>query len=148
MGRGGSPGRSSFVAYWAPVLFYLGLILTVSSIPGPRLEPLRLASWDKLAHAIEYAGLSLLLARALAAAGPWRGTPSPLKVTLVALVAAIAWGAIDENFQRLTGRQPDIFDFLADSVGVILAQAARFAARASRPASSRGQDSRRQERKS
>jgi VanZ family protein len=123
MGDGGSR-RSPFVVYWVPVLVYLCLILAVSSLSGRTLEPLRLASWDKAAHAVEYAVLSLLVARALAHDGPWERAPSPRAIAAIAFAAAVAWGAIDESYQRLTGRQPDVFDWLADSAGALAAQAA------------------------
>lgn len=116
--------------YWLPVLLYLGLILAVSSIPGRTLAPLRLASWDKLAHAVEYGILSVLLARALREAGLRRGAPAPRTVALLAVLGAVAWGAIDESYQHLTHRVPDAFDLVADAVGAILVQARRLAARA------------------
>jgi VanZ family protein len=120
--------RGPFVRFWAPVVAYLALTLVASSIPPKELKPLALGGWDKLAHAIEYAGLSAVVARALRGAGPWSGAPSRRAVALAALAASVAWGAIDETYQRVTGRQPDPFDLLADGAGALLAQAASLAA--------------------
>ncbi len=122
MGRGGSWRRSPLAFYWLPVFLYAALILALSSIPAPRLEPLELAGWDKLVHAVEYGVFSALIARALHAAGPRRLASSARGVALVAIVAASGYGALDEAYQGRAGRDADPFDLAADGAGAVLAQ--------------------------
>ena len=53
---------------WGPPLVYMAAIFAVSHVPGEDLGSVR---YDKLVHALEYAVLAALLARALAG-GLWR----------------------------------------------------------------------------
>lgn len=122
MGDGGQR-RNAFVFYWLPVVLYATLILAVSSIPPSRLEPLELSGWDKAAHAVEYAILSVLLSRALRGAGPGRLASSAGATALVAILVTGCFAALDEAYQSRTGRDPDPYDALADGAGAVLAQA-------------------------
>ncbi len=122
MGRGGSWRRSPLAFYWLPVFLYAALILTLSSIPPRRLEPLRLAGWDKVAHAVEYGVFGALIARALRGAGPRRLAASARGVALAAIVAASGYAALDEAYQARTGRDADPFDLAADAAGAAVAQ--------------------------
>jgi VanZ family protein len=71
--------------------------------------------WDKVAHGTEYGLFCLLLLRGL------RGTfPSARGSTIAvwAVLIAAAYGASDEFHQSFVpGRDPDVFDFLADTGG-------------------------------
>lgn len=112
-----------FLRYWLPLIGYVGLIFTLSA--QPRLQaPLRFQNSDKIIHAFEYAGLGVLLLAMLRASNPRR----PIVASaLLAVLAGMSIGAIDENFQRaIPGRMCDLVDWFADSTGVIVAQMAAY----------------------
>ena len=74
---------------------------------------------DKDAHSLLYAGLAVLLVRALAGAS-WRGVTIP--VCLLAIVLAAGYGATDEFHQRFVPeRTADLLDLAADTVGAAVA---------------------------
>ena len=101
---------------WALAIGYAVLILTVSSILSDEFPvgmPLHL---DKVAHAVEYAILVLLVCRA------WR-TPTSKTLILIALSCTI-YGILDELHQYLiVGRDPSVWDAAADAVGCTIAAA-------------------------
>ena len=106
--------RSRFL--WTPVVAYMALIFALSSISRPPALP---HGVDKDAHAVLYAGLGVLLVRALA--GGWRR-----RVTLVAAIGAVAmaaaYGVSDEYHQSFVPlRQVEALDVLADTVGAAAA---------------------------
>jgi VanZ family protein len=97
---------------WLPVALYLGLIFYLSSLANP-LPVLTQHVWDKLLHATEYAGLGVLLVRGLRGEGmPWR------TAVLLAMLLASLYGASDEWHQSFVpGRDSDVNDWYADTVG-------------------------------
>ena len=109
---------SLFLRYWLPVILYIGLIFTASSIPGrdiPTLFPFS----DKLEHLTEYSLFGLLLGRAFrfTVGGGWGKFWSLATVAFGGLVSGM-----DELYQRLTpGRTSDIRDWAVDVTAVTLA---------------------------
>ena len=108
-----------FLIYWLPVLLYVTVILTLSAQPYLQ-NPLKFHNSDKLCHLLEYGGLGILLARAL------RGTMR-VRIALFAAMMAIGVGSLigagDEYFQSfIPGRESSVFDWMADTLGVMLAQ--------------------------
>jgi len=107
--------------FWLPVLAYVCLILTLSAQPHLKV-PLNFNNADKLCHLLEYGALGFLLARAL------RGTlrvRRPALAAMMAIVIGSAIGAGDEYFQSFVpGRDSSVYDWMADTTGVILAQIA------------------------
>ena len=107
--------------FWLPVLAYVCLILTLSAQPHLKV-PLNFNHADKLCHLLEYGALGFLLARAL------RGTlrvRRPALAAMMAIVIGSAIGAGDEYFQSFVpGRDSSVYDWMADTTGVILAQIA------------------------
>ena len=105
---------------WLPVLAYVLLIFVLSAQPGlsvPGTWPYR----DKLAHMLEYGGLSWLLYRAVRDTWPTRSGAQRIALTLFAISAL---GACDEKFQTGTpGRDSSVYDWMADTVGATFAQA-------------------------
>ncbi len=96
----------------------MGAIFYASSLTAP---PTPEDVSDKILHLVTYAGLTLLLVRALASAR-WAN------VTLVSLAAACAitvlYGMSDEWHQTWTeGRTPELGDVAADAAGALLAAA-------------------------
>jgi VanZ family protein len=100
---------------WLPPILYAVLIFHLSADSNP-LPALTSLVWDKALHAIEYAGLGLLLCRAFRGerVGWW------LSVAL-ALVVASAYAGSDEWHQSfVAGRDSDIVDWVADTIGAVL----------------------------
>lgn len=119
------PASPRFALYWGPVLVYMALIFVVSAqsklphITGP-------LGWDKLHHAASYAVLTLLSLRA-AARVPIAPSVSP---SVQALIITLVYGASDEFHQHFVpGRSMDIFDWLADATGAVIALAAAWLVR-------------------
>lgn len=100
---------------WGPALLWAAAIFTLSSQATlPRVPDF--VAWDKLQHALGYAVGGFLLARAL------RGHPRA-----VALAAALGsmYGVSDEVHQAFVpGRNSDVLDWAADTVGVLAGVAA------------------------
>ena len=90
----------------------MGLIFYLSAQANP-LPLLTAHVWDKLLHAIEYAGLGVLLLRAFKGERlPWR------TALLLALVLTSLYGASDEWHQSFVpGRDSEIADWYADTTG-------------------------------
>jgi VanZ family protein len=72
--------------------------------------------WDKLLHTIEYAGLGLLLFRAVRGEGiNWRGSVA------LTLVIVSAYGASDEWHQSFVPlRSSDVQDWFVDMLGGLI----------------------------
>jgi VanZ like family len=93
---------------WLPVVFWAGIIFTLSAIPSLGTG---LGFWDavlrKLAHLAEYAVLGALLYRAL------RREPA-------AVVLGSAYAVTDEIHQAfVSGRHGSPLDWLVDTAGVV-----------------------------
>ena len=104
------------LAWLLPALAYAGVIFWLSHQPNP-LPGLTTLVSDKVLHALEYAGLSGLLALGLSRLG----VPGLRRVALLAVVLAAAYGATDELHQSFVPhRSADPLDWLADSVGALV----------------------------
>ncbi|HKA24557.1 MAG TPA: VanZ family protein [Candidatus Eisenbacteria bacterium] len=105
-----------FLRFWFPVLLYIVLIFTVSSIPNLRIPNFPGLS-DKLVHACEYGVLGFLMVRALRGTTMATSVPAALVAILFGLTVALA----DELYQAyIPGRQSDPLDFAADSAGLAI----------------------------
>ncbi len=112
-------GTKRFLSKILPVIIYLALVFTVSSMPS--LVPPRLGlSWeDKVYHFSEYAGLAFFLFRAF---GFWPKLKAFLGRAFLTLTTGAAIGAIDELHQvYIPGRASQFGDWLADVGGLVLA---------------------------
>ena len=104
---------------WAAVFLYVALIFILSAQPGLAI-PGEFEYRDKIAHTIEYGGLSWLVERA--ARATWPGSPA-IKRTLLAVLAISAVGVADEVFQAgVPGRDSTALDWMADTLGAVLGQ--------------------------
>jgi VanZ family protein len=93
----------------------MALIFYLSSESQP-LPALTEHVWDKALHMVEYAGLAVLLARALV--GEKFGW---IAVLVLAMALTSAYGASDEWHQLFTaGRDSNIRDWFADTTGGIV----------------------------
>ena len=96
------------------VLAYVALIFALSSWQHPPSGP-RIEHLDKLVHALEYAGLGVVLFRA--AELRLGGT----RLIAVVILLGVLVAAADEAYQRtVPGRQPAPADAIADLLGVAL----------------------------
>ena len=117
-GGPGPRGRALFLRYWLPVLAYIGLIFSLSSIQG-RWIPSLFPYMDKIAHLMEYSLFGLLLGRAIRFTLA-RGSAFVITVATVALGAAV--GCLDEIYQgSVPGRQSDPLDWLTDLAAITAA---------------------------
>lgn len=94
------------------------IILAGSSVPGDKIPKAFELTPDKLIHCVEYAVLGFFLYR-------WVDLEFRFTTTATALLTLLlgtVFGALDENYQRLIpGRNPDVYDWVLDTVGVLLA---------------------------
>lgn len=109
--------RVSTIERWWPVFLWSGIIFTMSSVPGSRLDDVGLSVPDKLVHMTEFAILGFLSLRARAGGG----LTLDRRAVVVALLIGICVGALDENYQRLIPqRDSSAKDWVADVVGTAL----------------------------
>lgn len=96
------------------------LMIVGSSIPSVPKEIAPLFAFDKILHFIEYAGFSWLWGLVVRTRFPdlLRG-----RTWLMIVVIGAIWGGLDEIYQGEIGRSRDLFDWVADLIGVCAAQA-------------------------
>jgi VanZ family protein len=97
--------------------FLLAAVIVVASSQGEVATPVRFDGMDKVVHCLVYGALATLVLRVpWVARHPWR--------VFLTIAAASLFGASDECHQSFTpGRQADVFDWLADTLGACLAVA-------------------------
>lgn len=119
MAGGSTRPSEQFLKYWLPLIAYVALIFTTSAQPNLK-PPLEFQNSDKLIHLSEYFILGVLLFR-LVRAQAWARRRDVAALTV--LLAGMAIAGADERFQSIIpGRHLEMFDWLADSLGVGLAQ--------------------------
>lgn len=96
------------------------LIIGVSSIPRLPEQAPPLFHYDKVFHLIEYGVLAWLWGDVLRG-GARRGLCRHPWAIVIA--GGLLFGVFDEMYQGTVGRSRDPNDWLADSVGVVIAQA-------------------------
>src|SRR5262245_65127398 len=95
------------------------MIFTLSAQPNLQV-PFHFQNADKVVHMSEYCGLGLLVVRALRTLPRLR---SAVAAGLVAITIGVGIGSADELFQStVPGRDSDVFDLIADSIGTTVAQ--------------------------
>ena len=105
---------------WAVVAGYMLALFLASAGPGVSLPPGR--NWDKVLHAGAYAVMSALV---IWAASRGRPRAATWRVLLLAWLICTAYGASDEWHQLFVpGRQADVQDLFADSLGALAAAGA------------------------
>ena len=105
---------------WVAVILCTALIFILSAQPGLAI-PGTFEYRDKIAHMLEYAGLSWLVDRA--ARTTWPEVPA-LRRASIALLAISLLGVCDEVFQAgVPGRDSTVYDWMADTIGATLGQA-------------------------
>jgi VanZ family protein len=98
---------------WGPVLAHMAFIFFLSSITKVGDLPGRMS--DKAAHFLVYGLLGFLIVRALSG-GSLTGMTAMRAIT--AVVLAGLYGVTDEIHQSFVpGRNPDVLDVVADTLG-------------------------------
>jgi len=106
-------------AHWSIFILYAGMIFVLSSMSVVVRTP-HFLYLDKMMHALEFGIFSILFYRAMVVS--FIRTPVAYLILMTSFVS-IAYGAIDEYHQLFTPfRTPDIFDWLADTAGILVAQ--------------------------
>lgn len=113
---------SYYIKYWFPVIFYMGFIFYLSSLPTPIKTLIPKESLQPyfdlphiFYHIVEYLILSFLLYRALKVNSKYPQT--------LAIIITILYAITDEFHQYFVpGRIASIFDILFDSFGAIAMQ--------------------------
>ena len=109
------PGRTSWRSAWLPFACWIAVIIGLSSVPDLSPPHVGIPMTDKLAHLGEYGVLGALFARAR----PGRG--GIVRALLVGLLVGGLVGTLDELYQSGTpGRDVNVFDALADTLGAAL----------------------------
>jgi len=135
------PRLKGFFLYTFPAILWAVAIFAASSIPSEDFPSLGILSQDKLLHLSVYLGLGLLLERAFR-----HQTVLPLLARsskLSAILTAAIYGVSDEFHQSFVpGRSMDVWDVVADVLGVGLAMMLllahqRYRRRGARPHASR-----------
>jgi VanZ family protein len=113
------PRRSLLRAAWPPVA-WAGLIFWLSHQSRPIGNVRLFTHADKLAHAAAFGILAALAARAFGAAA-WGAR----RILLAAVLSASLYGVADEWHQSFVpGRDPDPWDWAADTAGALAGAAA------------------------
>lgn len=108
------PAKTKLIKYWLPVVIYAIIIFLISSIPGKDVPPL-FKYQDVIFHFFEYAGLSLLLNRAL------KGIRVSRRF-FMALILCLLYASSDEWHQSFVpGRTASLYDVGVDGIGVLIA---------------------------
>ena len=113
----GASGFGRWASWWLPPVLYAAAIFVASSSSHPPSPPSLVT--DKHVHLIVFAGLALVLWRALSHGWQqlWRARPALTAVGLTAL-----YGASDEWHQSFVpGRHADLADLMVDALGAALA---------------------------
>jgi VanZ family protein len=106
------PSSISRWRLWLPVVLYMAFIFGLSSISETPNLP---GGSDKGAHALLYAGLGVLLVRALAGGLRRRIT---VAIALAATLIGAVYGVSDEFHQHFVPpRQVEALDVVADTIG-------------------------------
>jgi VanZ family protein len=117
------PRKPGWLSLWLPVIFFCALIFALSSFSQLPSPPSGIS--DKDEHFTMYFLFGLTVVRALAGG---RLSGVTLAVAVVSGLVVSAYGASDEFHQSFVpGRDCDVYDWLADTIGGFAAAAALFA---------------------
>ncbi|HER43935.1 MAG TPA: VanZ family protein, partial [Candidatus Eisenbacteria bacterium] len=114
---GGSLVLSWNIRRWLPLIVWVIMIFSLSSIPGLSSEDIRLPrGYDKAVHFIEYTIFAMLYYRGLS----YGGVRIRWSIVIIVMMSGIAVAGLDEMYQSyIPRRDSSIFDLTMDSAGVI-----------------------------
>ena len=112
------PSGPSMLRAYAPAVLWALAIFVASSIPSNAMPRSIILSQDKLLHMGVYAVLGFVLYRGFRRGQNWRWEIAGW----VTFGVGVLYGASDEFHQHFVpGRSMDVYDLLADAVGVACA---------------------------
>lgn len=107
--------RTDFLRWYLPLILWAATILILTSLPTIEPPDLGFEAEDKLAHCGVYFILGILFGRALA-----KGYVLQRIHFVILIGVALSFAALDEVHQLfIPGRYGDIYDFFADSIGIL-----------------------------
>ena len=107
-----------------PGIVWFLVLLVIICLPGedvPDTDWLNIASFDKLVHAGLFGGMVFLFCMPFKKAAISKQQKINLFIKI--MLSTIVWGLTTELIQKyfIPGRQYDLMDWLADSIGAVLA---------------------------
>lgn len=100
-----------------PLLFWWGAMFCVTTTPSDSVPQIAVFAFDKLIHGFMYFGLTLLLFRFL-----YLVKNKSLRFSaVVTSIVVLLYGVFDEWHQQFIGREASVNDYVADTLGVVLA---------------------------
>ncbi len=109
-----------FFKFQFPAIFWVLVLFIQSSLPTLNPPSLGISAEDKLAHIIIYTILGYLMTRAFFFSENKRLNKNAF---LLSIIIGLLYGIFDEIHQMFVpGRYADVFDVVADFIGVLLAQ--------------------------
>jgi len=105
--------KKRFFIYYLPIFIYIAIIIALSSIPSSSLPDIEVFSFDKIVHFFEYGIFAVILFRAFIHSS----SINPKMSFILVILSVAAMGVLDESYQRFTGRDSDLLDWLADVSG-------------------------------
>ena len=101
---------------WPATALVAAAIIAISAIPQPAFPPVSLFPHaDKVAHLIEYLVLGALLFRSLC----YELSGNLRLAAIIAVTGGTIFGVCDEWHQSFTDRTPEVWDALADAIGLL-----------------------------
>jgi VanZ family protein len=91
-------------------------ILVLSLIPKPPEIPVGIHYADKIAHFVAYIVLSFLV---FASVSEGKHIGAALTTVLIVAASCVVFGGLIEILQIFTGREPELWDLAADSIGAV-----------------------------
>lgn len=106
----------SFLRYWGPAILWMGIIFTFSAIPNLKTNLEQDFLLRKIAHAIEFGILALLLYRAIK-----EGGVKTNRTIIYSSIIALFYAFSDEFHQLFVrGRHCSFKDVAIDSIGILI----------------------------
>jgi len=111
---------SSFIRYQFPAILWAAIILLSMSLPAQYIPKVKIFGYDKIAHIGVFFVFGILIYRSII---NWKHKPGSILISLMfMLFFVMVFGCVSELYQHfIPGRTPDIFDFIADSIGGLMA---------------------------
>lgn len=111
---------SHFVRYHVPPVFWALTILIAMSIPANYVPKVKIFGYDKIAHIGVFLVFEALVYRSFV--NLRYKFPGMLQPLLYSFCIVLFFGFFSEAYQHfIPGRMPDIYDFIADTIGALLA---------------------------
>lgn len=111
---------SHSIRYHLPPVLWALIILVAMSIPANYIPKVKIFGYDKVAHIGVFMVFGMLVYRSII---NWqRKNISIFQSILFSLLSVMFFGFFSEAYQQfIPGRMPDIYDFIADTIGGLIA---------------------------